>query len=237
MSINAVKALTFDVFGTVVDYRSSIIREGDELNSVKGLNIDWGKFADAWRGRYRPFMDRVRRHELPWMNLDALHRLALEEVLAEFGITNLTEEDKVQLNRVWHRLQPWPDAVIGLTRLRKQFVLATLSNGNVALLVNMAKYSNLPWDCILSSELARAYKPDPKVYQMAVDLLGLQPNQVMMVAAHQEDLHAAQALGLQTAFVLRPLEFGPNKTSDLTPDSTFDITASDFIDLAQKLGA
>ncbi|GAC1345793.1 MAG: haloacid dehalogenase type II [Ktedonobacteraceae bacterium] len=236
MASSGVKALAFDVFGTVVDYRSTIIREGERLQQVKGINVDWGQFADAWRGRYRPNMDRVGRQELPWMNLDALHRLALEEVMREFGIANLTEAEKVHLNRVWHRLQPWPDSIVGLTRLRKQFVTATLSNGNVALLVNMAKYSGLPWDCILSAELVQAYKPDPKVYQMAVDLLGFQPEQVMMVAAHQGDLRAAQAIGLKAAFVPRPLEFGLHSRPDLTPDPTFDMLAIDLVDLARQLG-
>src|SRR6266487_5262485 len=199
MLADEVKALTFDVFGTVVDYRSTIIYEGEQLSQQKGLKVDWDAFAYAWRNRYNPFIQRVEQHELPWMKLDTLHRLALEEVLAEFKLTNLTEEEKVHLNRVWHRLQPWPDSVEGLTRLRQKFVLATLSNGNVALLTNMAKYAGLPWDCILSAELAHHYKPDPETYQMAADLLGLQPEQVMMVAAHKGDLRAAQAVGLQAA--------------------------------------
>lgn len=171
------------------------------------------------------------------MNLDALHRLALEETLTEFGVSSLTEEEKVYLNLVWHRLQPWPDAVAGLTRLRRQFILVTLSNGNIALLTNMAKQSGLPWDLILSAELTRAYKPDPKVYQMAADLLGLRADQVMMVAAHQDDLRAAQQVGLKAAFVPRPLEFGPYRMPDLTPGPPFEVTATDFIDLANQLGA
>ena len=235
MTITNIKALTFDVFGTVVDYRSTIIAEGERLNQNKGLTVDWAAFADAWRDRYRPSMDKVMSGELPWLNLDALHRLALDELLAVFKITNFTEEEKVQLNKVWHRLLPWPDAVAGLTRLRQHFVLATLSNGNMALLVDMAKYSGLPWDCILSSELFHAYKPDPKVYLTAVDLLGLHPEQVMMVAAHHSDLHAARALGLKTAFVRRPLEFGPHGKPDLDFDPLFDINATDFLDLANQL--
>lgn len=235
MSINEVKALTFDVFGTIVDYRSTIIHEGKELNQQKGLAVDWARFADSWRGKYRPFMGRVMSGELPWTNLDGLHRLALEEVLAEFHVTGLSEEEKKQLNRVWHRLQPWPDSVPGLTRLRTRYVLATLSNGNVALLTDMAKSSGLPWDCILSAELARAYKPDPRAYLMAVELLGLQPSEVMMVAAHQEDLRAAQSLGLKAAFVPRPLEHGPDHIPDMTPDPSFDVVATDMIDLAHQL--
>jgi 2-haloacid dehalogenase len=232
-----IEALAFDVFGTVVDYRGTIIREGAQINAAKGWSVDWGRFADAWRGRYRPFMDRVMRGELPWMKLDALHRLALEEVLVELGVGGLSEAEKDHLNRVWHRLDPWPDAVPGLTRLRTRYILATLSNGNVSLLVEMARYSGLPWDCILSAELARAFKPDPAVYRMACDLLSRPPDRVMLVAAHSDDLQAAQALGLKTAFVPRPLEHGPNAGAPtLAPDHGFDLVAADFLDLAQQLG-
>jgi 2-haloacid dehalogenase len=234
---SVVKALAFDVFGTVVDYRGTILSEGDRLNRAKGLSMDWGQFADVWRARYRPSMDRVMRGELPWTNLDALHRLSLNELLSEFQLSDrLSEEEQDHLNRVWHRLQPWPDVIPGLTHLRQRFVLATLSNGNVALLVTMARYSALPWDCILSSELVQAYKPDPRVYQMAIRLLGLQSHEVMLVAAHQEDLRAAQAQGMQAAFVPRPLEHGPHHVPDLTPDPAFEIVATDFMDLAQQLG-
>lgn len=237
MALSDVKALTFDVFGTVVDYRGTIIHEGERLNRVKGLRLDWAAFADAWRARYRPSMDRVMQGSLPWTTLDALHRQALDELLLQYGVNErLTEEEKDQLNRVWHRLQPWSDAIPGLTHLRKRFLLTTLSNGNIALLVNMARYSALPWDCILSAELAHAYKPDPRAYQMAITLLGLRSHEVMMVAAHQEDLRAAQAQGMQAAFVPRPLEHGPQNVPDLTPDPAFQIVATDFMDLAQRLG-
>ena len=236
MEVSAIKALTFDVFGTVVDWRGSIIREGMKFGTQHGMAVDWGAFADAWRAGYRPAMDRVRRGELPWTNLDALHRMRLEELLSQFGITGLSEADKDHLNRVWHRLDAWPDAVEGLTRLRRRFVLATLSNGNVALLTNMAKHAGLPWDCILSAELAKHYKPDPETYQMAADLLGLPTAQVMMVAAHKDDLRAAQRVGLKAAFVARPLEHGPERQPDITPDPAFDVYASDFNDLAGKLG-
>jgi len=236
MSVPEVKALAFDVFGTVVDYRTTIIREGAQLNQMKGLAVDWPRFADAWRGRYRPSMARVMSGEWPWMNLDALHRRSLDGLLVEFGIDTLTEAEKIHLNRVWHRLQPWPDAIAGLARLRTRYIVATLSNGNMALLVDMAKYSGLPWDCILSAELVRAYKPDPRVYQMVADLLALPAHQVMMAAAHQDDLRAAQAVGLRAAFVPRPLEFGPDATRDLTPDPSFDLVATDFLDLARQMG-
>ncbi|MBI3698011.1 MAG: haloacid dehalogenase type II, partial [Acidobacteria bacterium] len=215
--------------------RGSIIREGTEFGKARGLTVDWAAFADAWRGGYGPSMDRVRRGELPWTNLDALHRMILDRLLDQFHITGLSEAEKDHLNRVWHRLAPWPDAVDGLTRLRTRFVLATLSNGNVALLTNMAKHAALPWDCILSAELVKHYKPDPAVYQMAADLLGLQPNQVMMVAAHKGDLQAAKKVGLRTAFVPRPLEFGPDRKPDVAADPSFDVNARDFLDLAAKL--
>lgn len=234
--LKEVKALAFDVFGTVVDYRSTIIHEGETWNREKGWSVNWAAFADEWRGRYRPSMARVMQGELPWTKLDRLHRMVLDELLVEFQIEHLNEEEKVHLNRVWHRLQPWPDSVAGLTRLRTRFVLATLSNGNVALLTNMAKHSNLPWDCIFSAELVQAYKPDPRTYRMTYELLDLQPAEVMMVAAHQDDLRAAQAQGLKAAFVPRPLEQGPGKALDLTPDPSFEIVAADMLDLAHQLG-
>jgi 2-haloacid dehalogenase len=236
MDTASVKALTFDVFGTVVDWRGSIIREGEKLGKAKGIKADWAKFADAWRGGYRPSMDRVRRGELPWTNIDALHRMILDGLLTEFKLTGLSEAEVDHLNRAWHRLNPWPDAVAGLTRLKRRFIIATLSNGNVALLTNMAKHGGLPWDCILSAELAKHYKPDPEAYQTAADLLGLRPNQVMMVAAHKGDLKAAQSVGLRTAFVTRPLEFGPGHKVDVAPEPWIDVTAKDFEDLADKLG-
>ncbi len=237
MVASQVKALVFDVFGTVVDWRSSIAGEGRKLGQEKGITADWEAFADAWRGKYQPFMAKVRSGELPWTKLDELHRMALEEVLAEFGITNLTEDDKSDFNRAWHRLNPWPDSVPGLYRLKGKFILGTMSNGNLALMTNMAKFAGLPWDCILGAELAKAYKPDPKTYLTGAELLDLPPEQVMMVAAHQSDLLAAQKVGLKTAFVPRPLERGPGNTPDHTPDPSFDYVASDFVNLASQLGA
>lgn len=231
-----VKALTFDVFGTVVDWRSSIIREGRELGQRNGLSVDWDAFADAWRGGYGPAMNRVREGELPWLNIDQLHRLILDGLLEKFDIKGLDEAEIADFNRAWHRLAPWPDAVEGLNELKKNYIITSLSNGNVALLVNMAKHGGLPWDTVLSSELAGHYKPDKEVYLKAAQLLGLEPEQVMMVAAHQGDLRAAASVGFKTAFVLRPLERGPNGKKDLTPDPDFDVVADDFIDLARKLG-
>ena len=228
------RALIFDVFGTVVDWRSSVIREGEELGRKKNLDVDWAAFADAWRSRYAPSMNRVRRGEIAWTKLDDLHRASLEELLGEFGVEGLTEEERDHLNRVWHRLEPWPDAVEGLTRLKERHVIAPLSNGNVALLVNMAKRAGLPWDLILSAELVRHYKPDPETYLIAPELLDLRPDQVMMVAAHPHDLRAAREHGLRSAYVLRPLEFGPGGKGE-PPDPSFDLAAEDFVELAEKL--
>jgi len=231
-----VKALAFDVFGTVVDWRTSITEEGRRLGRDKSIDADWVAFADAWRGRYQPSMARVREGELPWTNLDSLHRASLEELLEEFGITGLGEADKDHLNRAWHRLDPWPDSVAGLTLLRTKYVLATLSNGNVALLVNMAKRAGLPWDAILGAEVARHYKPQPEAYLMTAAFLGLAPHECMLVAAHNGDLVAAAAVGFRTAFVPRPTEYGPEQQEDLEAEHDFDVVAESFIDLAQKLG-
>lgn len=230
-----VKALTFDVFGTVVDWYGSIVAEGEKFGNTYGIDIDWAKFALKWRAGYGPAMGKVRRGELPWQNIDALHRRILDGLLDTFEITGLSETEKDYLNRVWHRLKPWPDAVDGLERLRKQYIVATLSNGNVALLTNMAKFAGLPWDCILSAELTRHYKPDREVYQTAADLLALSPNEVMMVAAHPGDLRAAETVGFQTALVLRPLEYGPDNVREVTAHPS-DIVASDFNELADLLG-
>ena len=232
-----VKALVFDVFGTVVDWRSSITREGEELGERKGIShVDWAEFADAWRGAYGPSMNRVRTGELPWTRLDDLHRMSLDDLLVKYEIVGLTEEEKVHFNMAWHRLDAWPDSPPGLTRLKSGFVIGTLSNGNVALLTNMGKYAGLPWDCILSAELARHYKPDPETYLMAADILGLEPSEVMMTAAHKGDLKSARAQGLRTAFVPRPGEHGPDVEVDTTPEDWIDVMGDNFEDLAAKLG-
>ncbi|HXP44923.1 MAG TPA: haloacid dehalogenase type II [Candidatus Acidoferrales bacterium] len=231
-----VKALTFDVFGTVVDWRGSIIREGTQWGQMKGLEVDWAKFADRWRAGYGPSMDKVRKGSLPWMKIDELHRFILDDLLTEFNITGLTEEEKNHWNRVWHRLTPWPDAVEGLTRLKKSFIISTLSNGNVSLLVEGAKFGGLPWDMVLSAELFHHYKPDREVYIGAADLLGCQTAEVMMVAAHPNDLKASHAGGLRTAFVSRPLENGPGKEAASMTGESFDVMAHDFMELADKLG-
>ena len=228
------EALVFDVFGTVVDWRSSLIREGEELGRRKHLDVDWAAFADAWRSRYAPSMDRVRRGEIPWTKLDDLHRASLEELTREFGIEGLSEGEKDHLNRVWHRLEPWPDAVAGLILLKRRHVIAPLSNGNVSLLVNLAKRAGLPWDLIISTELIRLYKPDPETYLLAPYLLDLHPEQVVMVAAHADDLRAARENSLRTAYVPRPLEFGPGSVVE-PADPSFDLVASDFIQLDREL--
>lgn len=235
--VSAVKALTFDIFGTVFDWRTTIIREGGRLEQEKGIQIDWARFADAWRGGYEPAMHRVRLGELPWQNIDRLHGMILDELLIRFDIEGLNEAEKDHLNRVWHRLMPWPDAITGIDRLRAKYVTTALSNGNIALLTNMAKNAGVRWDCILSAELARHYKPDPAVYATAADLLGLAPSEIMMVAAHIHDLKGAQAVGFRTAFIPRLLEYGPDGHADREPDPTFDLVATDIVDLARQLGA
>lgn len=232
----ALKALAFDVFGTVVDWRASIIREGELLGAAKGLRVDWAAFADAWRAGYRPAMDRVMRGESGWANIDRLHREILDSLLVRFAIAGLREEEIEHLNRAWHRLMPWPDAVPGLNRLRARYVLATLSNGNISLLVDMAKHAGLPWDCVLSGELIGKYKPDLEVYRMAARLLGVAPGELMLVAAHPPDLQAAQRAGLKAAYVPRPLEHGARRGAP-PADPSFDVVASDFLDLAAKLAA
>lgn len=231
------KALVFDVFGTVVDWRTSVAREVEAVARAKGVDVDGAAFADAWRAHYAPSMHRVRTGELPWTKLDDLHRMVLDRILPEFGLAGLTEAETAALNRAWHRLQPWPDAVAGLTRLKERFIITPLSNGNIALMTSLAKHGGLPWDCILGAELVRRYKPDPEVYQSAADFLGLTVGEVMLVAAHLKDLRAAKAVGLRTAFVVRPHEFGPTRTPDLKPDGSVDVAAADFEDLASRLGA
>jgi 2-haloacid dehalogenase len=231
------RALVFDVFGTVVDWRTSVGAELDALGKRKGFTVEGAKFADAWRAGYTPSMNRVRTGELPWTKLDALHRMTLDRILTDFGITSLSEAEKDDLNRAWHRLRPWPDSVAGLGRLKKKFIIAPLSNGNIALMTDMAKHAGLPWDCVLGAELVRHYKPDHEVYQSAADFLSLSPGEVMMVAAHLGDLRAAKTVGLKTAFVARPLEYGPAGKPDLKADASVDLSAKDFNDLASQLGA
>ena len=232
-----IKALVFDVFGTVVDWRGSIIREV----RASWPQVDAAAFADAWRAGYVPAMDRARRGEIAWTNIDGLHRTILDAIRPRFGLGDLSEPTVDALNRVWHRLNAWPDVVGGLQRLKAKHVISTLSNGNIALLVDMAKHAGLPWDCVLSAELFQHYKPDPEVYQGAAQLLGVERHELLMVAAHPSDLRGAQRAGLPTALVRRPHEYGPNPAGapppDTLPDDRFDLVASDFVDLAQRLRA
>jgi 2-haloacid dehalogenase len=235
--MNHQRALAFDVFGTVVDWRSSIIRELEQFGRIRGLQQDWAAFADNWRAGYAPAMERVRRGELPWTRIDDLHRGILDELLGTAGITSVSDEDIDHLNRAWHRLDPWPDTVRGLMRLKERFVITTLSNGNVSLLTYMAKRAELPWDCVISAELFHHYKPDPEAYLGCADLLDVAPDELMLVAAHPGDLRAARGAGLRTAYVARPLEHGPGHRPHTTDEAEFDVTATDFLDLADKLGA
>ncbi len=230
------RALAFDVFGTVVDWRSSLISELEQFGQNHGLQQDWPTFADNWRAGYAPAMDRVRRGDLPWTRIDDLHRMILDGLLRSAAIT-ASEDDVDHLNRAWHRLDPWPDSVGGLTRLKEKFVITTLSNGNMSLLTNMAKRAGLPWDCVISAELFHHYKPDREAYLGCADLLGVRPDQLMLVAAHPGDLRAARAAGLKTGYVARPLEYGPGGRAHSVDDGEFDVTATDFLNLADQLGA
>ena len=228
-----IRALVFDVFGTVVDWRSGVARDIRRL--VPGVDAE--AFADAWRSRYLPSLDRVRRGDLPWMNLDELHRTSLDELLSEYGVPDAPESVRAELVLAWHRLDPWPDSVSGLERVKKRFTIASLSNGHVALLVNMAKHGGLPWDTVLSAELFEHYKGDPEVYLGAARLLGLQPEQVMMVAAHVDDLAAARACGLRTAYIHRPQEYGSEAAPRPGSDPEADVSVHSLTELAELLYA
>jgi 2-haloacid dehalogenase len=233
----SVKAMVFDTFGTVVDWRGSIIEEGAAWGKRKAIKIDWADFADQWRAGYAPSMEKVRKGELPWTKLDDLHRALLDELLKRFHIDGLSEEEKDDWNRVWHRLKPWPDSVRGLTRLKKKYIIAPLSNGNIGLLTDMAKNSGLPWDAILGAELIRHYKPDREVYLSAAEFLGLKPQEVMMCAAHTGDLMAARNAGLRTGFIYRPNEFGPARKADSAKEGDFDVVSNSIVELASEMGA
>lgn len=230
------RALAFDVFGTVVDWRTSIIGELEMFGEKHGFAEDWPAFADAWRAGYPAAMNRVRTGELPWLRIDELHRLILDELLDGAGIS-VPDADAADLNRAWHRLDPWPDTVEGLTLLKGSYTITTLSNGNVSLLTNMAKRAGLPWDCVISAELFRHYKPDEEAYLGCAALLDVAPQELALVAAHPSDLRAARDAGLRTAYVARPLERGPGRRPPHVEDGEFDYVADDFIDLAHRLGA
>lgn len=229
---DSLKVLAFDVFGTVVDWHGSIAREVE----AAGLGVNGSDFALAWRDGYKPAMQRVRSGELGWTRIDDLHRMILDKVLADFHLGGLEEEARRHLNLAWHRLDPWPDTLAGLYRLKTRYTICTLSNGNLGLLANMARRAGLPWDLILSAEVFRHYKPDPETYHGVGDVFGVPIGQTMLVAAHKDDLDAAQACGMATAFIERPLEFGPRGRDDLGRDHTYDFHATDFVDLALQLG-
>ncbi len=235
-STTSVDAVLFDVFGTVVDWRGSIIAELKSFGAERGLSVDWEKFTDSWRGLYQPSMEQVRSGRRPWTILDVLHRESLDTLLEQHKLTALSEADRVHLTKVWHRLQPWPDVVAGLTRLKSRFIIGTLSNGNVGLLARMGKNAGLPWDVVLGAETARAYKPLPEAYRAAARLLNVEPQRLMLAAAHNGDLAAAAREGLKTAFIPRPTEHGPLQKIDLAPDGAWDYVADDFGKLADQLG-
>ncbi len=237
MDLARIKVVVFDTFGTVVDWRGSIARDLGTWAKEQGIALDSARLADTWRDQYQPEMDRVRSGEIPWTRLDDLHAHALAGILDQFGIKGLSDQQFKHVNRVWHRLDAWPDAVAGLTRLKAKYIIGPLSNGNVALLANMAKRAGLPWDHIFSCELFGHYKPHPATYLGVARMMGLEPADVMMCAAHNDDLKAARQVGLATAFVPRVTEHGPGQTTDLTPSEKWDIIASDFNDLATKMGA
>ena len=235
MDVSDVKVLTFDVFGTVVDWRGSVIADAKAFGEARGLAVDWEAFTDDWKTCYRPGMDRVNEGG-PWTTVYAIYRAKLEALFAEYGIEGLNESDIDHFNRVWERLNPWPDSVPGLTRLKGKFVLSTLSNSDFGCMVNMAKHAGLPWDAVITAEIFQCYKPDPEVYLTAVELLGCAPEQVMMVAAHNYDLAHAASHGMRTAFIPRPAEYGPSQTSDLKAEGDWDVVAGDMVELAETLG-
>ena len=229
-------AIVFDTFGTVVDWRSSLIAELAAFGAARGIVADWAGLVDAWRAAYHPSMQLVREGAVGWTRLDDLHRASLDRLVAEFRIAGLTEADLAHINRGWHRLRPWPDAVAGLARLKRRFIIGPLSNGNVSLLTNMAKHAGLPWDMVFGSDLFGHYKPDPETYLGVARLLDLAPGQVMMAAAHNGDLAAARGCGLMTAFFPRPGEYGPHQKRDYAAEQAWDVVAADIGDLATQLG-
>jgi 2-haloacid dehalogenase len=230
-----IEVIAFDVFGTLVDWRSSIADALARVGGKAGLRADWPAVADAWRSRYRPALDRQVRGEAPFQPLDVLHREMLDEVAEHYGLQALTDAQRDELVRAWHRLTPWPDTVPGLTALRKRYILTPLSNGGIGLLTRLARSAGLPFDCILSAELARAYKPDPRTYQLVPGFFDIPPERVLMVACHPSDLEGAARSGLRTAYIPRPLEWGPTTTVPVAPAGA-DIVAEDLISLGAQLG-
>ena len=234
--IPGVRALFFDVFGSLVDWRSSVAREAEHILYPLGYRLDWLAFADAWRGEYQPGMEEVRAGRIPFSKLDVLHRRNLERFMPRFGLSGLSEDTMRELNLAWHRLDAWPDVPAAMARLKRKFWIAPCSNGNISLMVDLARRNNLPWDAILGAEVAGDYKPKPRVYLAACEAFGLAPEQCMMVAAHSNDLAAAAQCGLRTGHIARPDEFGPN-TGEPEPTVPVDAAGKDLADLADKLGA
>ncbi len=236
MSKDNVKALVFDVFGTVVDWRSSLIRELASFGRGRGIDLDWAQFADDWRGLYQPSLEEVRAGRRPWTILDDLHRESLVNLLDKAGVRGLAAHEIGHLNSIWHRLSPWPDVVEGLVRLKQRYIIGTLSNGNVGLLTRLAKNVGLPFDVILGAEPARAYKPLAEAYLRTAAFLNLQPSEMMLVAAHNGDLAAAAATGYRTAFVVRPAEYGPHQKRDFKAEQAWDVITDGFDGLADAMG-
>ncbi|KTD30873.1 haloacid dehalogenase [Legionella moravica] len=236
-SLKMIKAITFDIQGTCVDFVQPLIRAGLELNHTKNIDIDWNTFSFEWRKLYRNILDEIITGQRTWMRVDHIYRHTLDSLLELKGLSvsfSIAERDK--LNTIWSRLEPWPDSIEGLSRLRQKFITSTLSNAGMATMVSVVKHARLPFDALLTAELAHNYKPSPSVYQLAVDYLGYKPDELLMVACHKYDLKAARAFGMRTAFVARPLEFGPNGKPDLTPEPWFDLYADSLVTLAEILG-
>jgi 2-haloacid dehalogenase len=233
--LSKLKVLVFDVFGSVVDWRSSIVRDLGAWGQTQGLSVDWEAFALAWRSLYQPKMQQVRSGQRSWTILDDLHRESLNELMPTFGLSHLTEAQAQHVNRVWHRLDAWPDAIAGLQQLKAHYIIGPLSNGNISLLANMAKHAGLNWDLSFSTEWFKAYKPEPQAYLGVAQAMNLEPAQVMLCASHNDDLRAARAVGLKTAFWPRPTEYGPNQVKDKVAEESWDIVATDIRDLADQL--
>lgn len=233
--MNTLQALIFDVQGTVTDFRSSIAQQALAIAGARAPGVDWGRFVDDWRGKYRPALDDILCGRRPWSSVDRLYRSALDEVIETYDVGFLNPEERERINFAWQAIAPWPDAVQGLNRLKARFKIATLSNADVSAVVNISKVGELPWDAIFAAEMVGTFKPDPRTYEMALRYLGVAAGDAMMVACHKYDLLAAGDLGMKTAFVARPLEFGPQANVDTAFDERFDINARDFLDLADQL--
>ncbi|AIO34999.1 haloacid dehalogenase type II [Burkholderia pseudomultivorans] len=236
MNPTEIKAFVFDVFGTIVDWRSRVAREAADFLQTYAPTLDAFEFADAWRREYTPSMEEVRSGRRSYVRLDLLHRENLVRIIERYGIAGVPDAAVDALNLAWHRLDPWPDSVAALNRLKQRFIIAPLSNGNIRLMIDIAKHAGLPWDAILGAEVAHAYKPAPKVYNEAVEILGVAPAEVCLVAAHNSDLAAARRLGLSTAFVPRPTEYGPGQTTDLNAEDAWDFVVADLHELADRVG-